>query len=125
MFSCILNRFDLSYNIHKVTLKSWCCGLIFLLREEEDRHINLLRYRLYGDDSSDEAKEKSKVIKAHQVPLKSQLPLFDKILADQENRYTSCYLMHLKSVITLTTNLTCNIIKFLQTYYEVILYFSD
>jgi hypothetical protein len=101
-------------NIYKITLKSWCFGLIFLLREEEDRHVNLLRYHLYGDDNLDEAKEKSKVIKAHQVPLESQLPLFEKIMADQENRYIGSYLMLSKSMITLTTNLTCNIIKFLQ-----------
>jgi Uncharacterised protein family UPF0564. len=93
-------------DFYKVTLKFWCFGLIFLLREEEDRHVNLLRYRLCGDDSLDEAKEKSRVIKAHQVPPESQLPLFDKIMADQENRYISSYLMLLKSIITLNTNLT-------------------
>lgn len=79
-------------NVYKVILKSWGFGCIFFLREEEDRHVNLLRYRLYGDDNLDEAKEKSKVIKAHQVPLQSQLPLFDKIMADKENRYISSYL---------------------------------
>jgi hypothetical protein len=70
--------------------------LIFFLREEEDRHVNLLRYRLYGDNNFDEAKEKSRVVKAHQVPLASQLPLFDKIMADQENRYSGNYLIFLK-----------------------------
>ena len=99
--------------------------LIFFLREEEDRHVNLLRYRLYGDNNFDEAKEKSRAIKAHQVPLESQLPLFDKIMADQENRYISSYLILLKSIITLTTNLTFNITKVLHTYYKVISYFSD
>jgi hypothetical protein len=110
-------------DVYKITLKSWCFGLIFLLREEEDRHVSLLRYRLCGDDNLDEPKEKSKVIKAHQVPLESQLPLFDKIMADQENRYISSYLMLSKSVITLTTNLTCNIMKFSQTYCKVITFF--
>ena len=89
-------------NVYKVTLKSWCFCLIFFLREEEDRHVNLLHYRLYGDNNFDEAKEKSRVIKAHQVPLESQLPLFDKIMADQENRYISSYLTFFKSIITLT-----------------------
>jgi len=68
--------------------------------------------------------EKSRVVKAHQVPLASQLPLFDKIMADQENRYSSSYLILLKSISALTTNLTFSITKLLQTYYKVISYFS-
>lgn len=68
-------------------------------REEEDRHINLLWYQLYGADNLDEPKGNSKIIRAHPVPLASQLPLFDKIMAEQENRYISSHLMHYISLM--------------------------
>ncbi|KAJ9596116.1 hypothetical protein L9F63_012700 [Diploptera punctata] len=54
------------------------------LREEEERDLNLLRYQLFGDFDDD--KRDSNVIKAHPVPIESQIPLFDKIMAEQENR---------------------------------------
>lgn len=68
-------------------------------REEEERHINLLWYQLYGADNIDESKRDSKIIRAHPVPLASKLPLFDKIMAEQENRYISSNLMHCKLLI--------------------------
>jgi hypothetical protein len=83
----------------KIKVISWGSTLISMSREEEDRHINLLWYRLYGADSLDESKGDSKIIRAHPVPLASQLPLFDKIMAEQENRYICSYLMHCKSLL--------------------------
>jgi hypothetical protein len=80
--------------------------LIFIFREEEDQHINLLRYQLYGGDNLDESKEEPKIIRAHPVPLESQLPLFDKIMAEQEHRYSCSYLVHLNSLMNLITGFT-------------------
>lgn len=80
--------------LHKITLTSWYFDLIFIFREEEDRHINLLWYQLYGGDNLDESEEEAKIIRAHPVPLKSQLPLFDKIMAEQENRYSYNHVVH-------------------------------
>jgi Uncharacterised protein family UPF0564. len=53
-------------------------------REEEEKRLNLLRYQLCR--SPDEIKPESNVIKANPVPIESQVPLYDKIMAEQENR---------------------------------------
>ncbi|XP_068082094.1 protein FAM161B [Anabrus simplex] len=55
------------------------------LREEEDREMNALKCQLYDPVIEDECREK-KMFRANPVPLKTKLPLYDKIMAEQEKR---------------------------------------
>ena len=57
-------------------------------REEEDRRLNLLNHQIHVSNEFDEPKAGMNIIRAHPVPIESQIPLFDKIMAEQENRYT-------------------------------------
>ncbi|PSN45982.1 hypothetical protein C0J52_09771 [Blattella germanica] len=56
------------------------------IREEEDRRLNLLNHQIHVSNEFDEPKAGMNIIRAHPVPIESQIPLFDKIMAEQENR---------------------------------------
>ncbi|XP_046992273.1 protein FAM161B-like [Schistocerca americana] len=54
------------------------------LRDEEERRLNVLRNELYEDD--DKSEEEKSIFRANPVPLHTHMPLYDKIMAQQERR---------------------------------------
>lgn len=62
-------------NLHRVTY-----GCFF--RDEEDKLVEEILAR-----NKKTKNEKPEMFRAHQVPIESQIPLFDKIMEEQEMRY--------------------------------------
>lgn len=59
-------------------------GLFF--RDEENKIVEELFLKLKKPKE-----EKPEQFKAHEIPIESQIPLFDKIMADQEKRSDQVY----------------------------------
>lgn len=59
-----------------------------IFRDEEEKIVNDLISSLNDINNSEESKNdtKSKMFRAHPVPIESRIPLYDKITADQERR---------------------------------------
>lgn len=57
--------------------------MVAIFRDEENKIVE----EVLVNTKKQKKEEKPELFKAHPVPIASQIPLFDKIMADQERRF--------------------------------------